>query len=75
MLMNKKNGEPMTLDQVSEETDIDRSTAFRSLQKACYFGVANQRGRLLHVYSAVGMETFKKEIENLEGKPEGKQKQ
>jgi predicted transcriptional regulator len=38
-------------------------------------GLLIKEGGYFHVYSAVGMETFKKEIENLEGKPEGKQKQ
>jgi predicted transcriptional regulator len=70
MLISKKNGEKqMTLDQVSKETDRDRSTAFRSLQKLVTLGLLMKEtktikdGGYYHVYSAVDMETFKKEAE------------
>ena len=68
MLISKKNSEtPMTLDEVSKETDRNRSTTFRSLQKLVTLGLAIKEtktikeGGYYHVYSAVDMETFKKE--------------
>jgi predicted transcriptional regulator len=69
MLINKKNDEPMTLDQVSKEADRDRSTTFRSLQKLVTLGLLIKEtktikdGGYFHVYSVVDMETFKKETE------------
>ena len=69
MLISKKNEEPMTLDQVSKETDRDRSTTFRSLQKLVGLGLCVKEtktikeGGYFHVYSVVDMETFKKETE------------
>ena len=59
----------MTLDQVSEETDRDRSTAFRSLQKLVTLGLliketkTIKEGGYFHVYSAVDIEIFGKETE------------
>src|ERR687892_1209637 len=70
MLISKKNGEPMmTLDEVAKEADRDRSTTFRSLQKLVTLGLLMKEtktikeGGYYHVYSAVDMETFKKETE------------
>lgn len=70
MLISKKNDdEPMTLDEVSKETDRDRSTTFRSLQKLVSLGLCVKEtktikeGGYFHVYSVVDMETFKKETE------------
>jgi predicted transcriptional regulator len=69
MLISKKNEEPRTLDQVSKETDRDRSTTFRSLQKLVGLGLCVKEtktikdGGYFHVYSVVDMETFKKETE------------
>jgi predicted transcriptional regulator len=69
MLISKKNHEPMTLDQVSIETDRDRSTTFRSLQKLVGLGLCVKEtktikdGGYFHVYSIVDMETFKRETE------------
>jgi predicted transcriptional regulator len=69
MLISKKNHEPMTLDQVSEDADRDRSTTFRSLQKLVGLGLCVKEtktikdGGYFHVYSVVDMETFKKETE------------
>jgi predicted transcriptional regulator len=70
MLISKKNDdEPMTLDEVSKETDRDRSTTFRSLQKLTTLGLliketkTIKEGGYFHVYSVVDMETFKKETE------------
>ncbi|HZA47838.1 MAG TPA: helix-turn-helix domain-containing protein [Nitrososphaera sp.] len=69
MLISKKNGEPMTLDQISKEVERDRSTTFRPLQKLVTLGLVIKEtktikdGGYFHVYSAVDMETFKKETE------------
>ena len=70
MLISKKNDEPMmTLDQISKEADRDRSTTFRSLQKLVTLGLLMKEtktikdGGYYHVYSAVDMDTFKKETE------------
>ena len=69
MLISKKNKEPMTLDEVSKESDRDRSTTFRSLQKLVSLGLVVKEtktikdGGYFHVYSAVDGETFKKETE------------
>jgi predicted transcriptional regulator len=70
MLISKKNDdEPMTLDQVSKETDRDRSTTFRSLQKLVGLGLCVKEtktikeGGYFHVYSVVDMETFRAETE------------
>ena len=70
MLIGNKNGrEPMTLDEVSKESDRDRSTTFRSLQKLVSLGLliketkTIKEGGYFHVYSVVDMETFKKETE------------
>ena len=71
MLISKKNGEKpmMTLDEVAKDVDRDRSTTFRSLQKLVTLGLLMKEtktikeGGYFHVYSAVDMETFKKETE------------
>jgi predicted transcriptional regulator len=69
MLISKKNEAPMTLDEVTKETDRDRSTTFRSLQKLVTLGLCIKEtktikeGGYYHVYSVVDMETFKIETE------------
>jgi predicted transcriptional regulator len=70
MLISKKNDdEPITLDQISKQTDRDRSTTFRSLQKLVTLGLiiketkTIKEGGYFHVHSVVDMETFKKETE------------
>ena len=70
MLISKKNDEkPMTLDEISKETDRDRSTTFRSLQKLVTLGLCTKEtktikeGGYYHVYGVVDMETFKIETE------------
>ena len=69
MLISKKNDEPMTLDQISKESDRDRSTTFRSLQKLVTLGLCTKdtktikEGGYYHVYSVVDMKTFKMETE------------
>ena len=69
MLLSKKDHEPMTLDEVSKESDRDRSTTFRSLQKLVGLGLCVKEtktikdGGYFHVYSIVDMETFKRETE------------
>src|SRR5918995_3050229 len=66
MLISKKNDGPMmTLDEVSKETDRDRSTTFRSLQKLVGLGLCVKEtktikeGGYFHVYSATDMKTFR----------------
>lgn len=72
MLISKLDDGPMmmmTLDEVSKVVDRDRSTTFRSLQKLVTLGLVIKEtktikdGGYFHVYSAVDMETFKKETE------------
>src|ERR687892_285460 len=69
MLISKKNSEPMTLDQISKDSDRDRSTTFRSLQKLVTLGLCIKEtktikeGGYYHVYSVVDMKTFKMETE------------
>ena len=70
LLIRKQNdGVVMTLDEVSKEVDRDRSTTFRSLQKLVTLDLVIKEtktikdGGYFHVYSAVDMETFKKETE------------
>ena len=72
MLISKKNDDGpmmMTLDEVAKDVDRDRSTTFRSLQKLVTLGLLMKEtktikeGGYFHVYSAVDMETFKKETE------------
>jgi predicted transcriptional regulator len=70
MLISKKNDEkPMTLDEISKETDRDRSTTFRSLQKLVTLGLCTKEtktikeGGYYHVYGVVDMDTFKIETE------------
>jgi predicted transcriptional regulator len=69
MLISKKDEAPMTLDEVTKETDRDRSTTFRSMQKLVSLGLCIKEtktikeGGYYHVYSVVDMETFKIETE------------
>ena len=55
--------------EVSKETDRDRSTTFRSLQKLVGLGLCVKEtktikeGGYFHVYSVVDMETFRAETE------------
>jgi predicted transcriptional regulator len=69
ILIRNKNNKPMTLDEVSEEVDRDRTTTFRSLQKLVTLGLCVKETKTLkeggyfHVYSAVDMQTFKVETE------------
>jgi predicted transcriptional regulator len=69
LIKNNKEGKPMTLDEVSEVVDRDRSTTFRSLQKLVTLGLCVKEtktikeGGYYHIYSAVDMQTFKVETE------------
>lgn len=69
LIASNKDNKAMTLDEVSEEVDRDRSTTFRSLQKLVSLGLCVKEtktikeGGYFHVYSAVDMETFKAETE------------
>jgi predicted transcriptional regulator len=67
LMLNNKN--PMTLEQVTNEIDRDKSTIFRSLQKLVSLGIviketrSVKEGGAYHVYSAIDIETFKSETE------------
>jgi predicted transcriptional regulator len=67
LMLNNKN--PMTLEQVTNEIDRDKSTIFRSLQKLVSLGIVTKETRTVkeggayHVYSAIDIETFKSETE------------
>jgi predicted transcriptional regulator len=67
LMLNNKN--PMTLEQVTNEVDRDKSTIFRSLQKLVSLGIVTKETRTVkeggayHVYSAIDIETFKSETE------------
>ena len=57
----------MTLEQLTQKSDRDKSTAFRSLQKLVGLGICiketktQKEGGYYHEYSAVDIETFKAE--------------
>lgn len=59
----------MTLEELTNELDRDKSTIFRSLQKLVSLGICIKEtrtikeGGLYHVYSAIDIETFKLETE------------
>lgn len=71
LIAHNKNDDkpPLTLDEVSDEVDRDRSTTFRSLQKLVTLGLCTKEtktikeGGYFHVYNAVDMETFRVETE------------
>jgi predicted transcriptional regulator len=62
-----REAKPLTLEDLSKETDRDKSTVFRSVQKLVSAGICIKEtktikeGGYFHVYSAVDMETFKTE--------------
>jgi predicted transcriptional regulator len=64
-----KEAKPLTLEELSNEADRDKSTVFRSVQKLVSAGICIKETRTIreggyyHVYSAVDMETFKAETE------------
>ena len=64
-----KEAKQLTLEELSNKADRDRSTVFRSLQKLVSAGICIKETRTIkeggyyHVYSAVDMETFKAETE------------
>jgi predicted transcriptional regulator len=64
-----KDAKPLTLEQLSNKADRDKSTVFRSVQKLVSAGICIKETRTIreggyyHVYSAVDMETFKAETE------------
>jgi predicted transcriptional regulator len=59
----------MTLEELTQEVDRDKSTVFRSLQKLVALGICIKEtktikeGGLYHVYSAIDIESFKLETE------------
>jgi predicted transcriptional regulator len=64
-----KEAKPLTLEELSNTADRDKSTIFRSVQKLVSAGICIKETRTIkeggyyHVYSAVDMETFKAETE------------
>ncbi len=64
---NSKKG--MTLEELTQEVDRDKSTVFRSLQKLVALGICIKEtktikeGGLYHVYSAIDIDSFKLETE------------
>jgi predicted transcriptional regulator len=64
-----KEAKPLTLEQLSNMADRDKSTVFRSVQKLVSAGICIKETRTIreggyyHVYSAVDMQTFKAETE------------
>jgi predicted transcriptional regulator len=59
----------MTLEELTQEVDRDKSTVFRSLQKLVALGICIKEtktikeGGLYHVYSAIDIDSFKLETE------------
>jgi predicted transcriptional regulator len=59
----------MTLEELTQKLDRDKSTVFRSLQKLVSLGICLKEtrtikeGGLYHVYSAIDIESFKLETE------------
>ena len=59
----------MTLEELTQEVDRDKSTVFRSLQKLVALGICIKEtktikeGGLYHLYSAIDIESFKLETE------------
>jgi predicted transcriptional regulator len=59
----------MTLEELTQEVDRDKSTVFRSLQKLVALGICIKEtktikeGGLYHIYSAIDIESFKLETE------------
>ena len=59
----------MTLEELTQEVDRDKSTVFRSLQKLVALGICVKEtktikeGGLYHIYSAIDIESFKLETE------------
>jgi predicted transcriptional regulator len=62
-----KEAKPLTLEELSNMADRDKSTIFRSVQKLVSAGICIKETRTIkeggyyHVYSAVDMGTFKAE--------------
>jgi predicted transcriptional regulator len=59
----------MTLEELTQEVDRDKSTVFRSLQKLVALGICIKEtktikeGGLYHIYSAIDIESFRLETE------------
>ena len=64
-----KEAKPLTLEELSNKADRDKSTVFRSVQKLVSAGICIKETRTIreggyyHIYSAVDMETFKAETQ------------
>lgn len=67
LMLNSKN--PMTLEQVSNQLNRDKSTVFRSLQKLVSLGIVTKETRTIkeggyyHIYNVIDTESFKIETE------------
>jgi predicted transcriptional regulator len=67
LMLNSKN--PMTLEQVANEVNRDKSTVFRSLQKLVSLGIVTKETRTIkeggyyHVYGVIDTGSFKIETE------------
>ena len=65
----RNNNNPMTLEQVANQVNRDKSTAFRSLQKLVSLGIVMKETRTIkeggyyHAYGAIDMESFRTETE------------
>jgi predicted transcriptional regulator len=65
----KYNKKSMTLEELTQVVDRDKSTVFRSLQKLVGLGICIKEtrtireGGLYHAYSAIDVESFKVETE------------
>lgn len=66
---NKKIRAGLTLEQIAKESDREKTSVFRSLQKLVNLGICTKEsktqkgGGLFHVYSAIDMQIFKMETE------------
>jgi predicted transcriptional regulator len=64
-----KNGRPMTLEEIGKEANREKVSIFRSTQKLVRLGICSKETRTskgggqFHIYSAIPVETFKKETE------------
>lgn len=69
IINNNNNKGFMTLEELTQEVDRDKSTVFRSLQKLVSLGICIKEtktikeGGLYHLYGAIDIESFKLETE------------
>jgi predicted transcriptional regulator len=69
LLLMLNNNNPMTLEQVANQVNRDKSTAFRSLQKLVSLGIVMKETRTIkeggyyHAYGVIDTESFRIETE------------